>query len=242
MSIASARRSVRPARRLTARVAACLLATLVGATAVGAQDAVPARGLLVTGAAVAGMLDHRVDAGAGVERNAGPVFGIQLDASRGPAWRLSVRALGGTLDAQSRAADARDVGEIGADARLRVLSWLDARAGATVRGFTSQLARQRWTQLSLGADALVAMLGGRIEGTAGAALLPYVRVSGHESPRLAVAASMGLRHSNRRFDLGLVYQLERYDFAAVAGVSRGEEHSALLLRAGYHIGSGRTAR
>ena len=57
------------------------------------------------------------------------------------------------------------------------------------------------------------MLGGAIEGTAGAALLPYVRVSGHASPRLAMAASMGLRHASRRFEVGLLYQLERYDDA-----------------------------
>jgi hypothetical protein len=188
------------------------------------------------------MIDHRVDAGDGVERMSGPVFGMQIDASRGPTLLVSLRALGGSLDARSRVADPRDVGEVGADARVRVLSWLDARAGATVRGFTSSLARQRWTQLSLGADTRVPMLGGAIEGTAGAALLPYVRVSGHASPRLAVAASMGLRHASRRYEVGLLYQLERYDFAEVAGVSRAEEHGALLLRAGYRLGLGRTAR
>jgi hypothetical protein len=188
------------------------------------------------------MVDHRVEAGAGIERTSGPVFGIRVDASRGQDLVVSLRAIGGTLDARSHFADPRDVGEIGADARLRVLSWLDARAGATVRAFSSSLARQRWTLLSLGADTRVPMLGGVIEGTAGAALLPYVRVSGHASPRLAVAASMGLRHASRRYEVGLLYQLERYDFAEVAGVSRAEEHGALLLRAGYRMGVSRATR
>lgn len=213
-----------------------VMTTLAAAGVLRAQDVEPPGRVLLTGAAVAGMFDHRVDAGAGVERTSGPVFGIQLDASHGPDLSLAIRALGGTLGAKSPAAEARDVGEVQADARMSVLPWLDARAGATVRGFTSALARQRWTQLSIGADTRIAMLGGRIEGTAGAALLPYVRVSGHDSPRLSIAASMGLRHSNRRFEIGLAYALERYDFAEVAGVSRLEEHSSLILRAGYRLG------
>ena len=214
------------------------MATLAVAPNLHAQDVQPPARVLLTGAVVVGVLDHRVEVGAGVERTSGPVFGVQLDASRGPELSVALRALGGTLDARSRAADARDVGEVQADARLHVLPWLDARAGATVRSFTSALARQRWTQLSLGADTRIAMLDGRIEGTAGAALLPYVRVSGHDSPRLAIAASMGLRHSNRRYEIGLAYALERYDFAEAAGIRRMEEHSSLVIRAGYRLGSG----
>ena len=217
-----------------------VMTTFAVAPVLCAQDVQPPGRVLITGAAVLGMLDHRVDVGAGVERASGPVFGIQLDASQGRELSFALRALGGTLDARSPAAEARDVGEVQGDARMRVLPWLDARAGATVRGFTSPLARQRWTQLSVGADTRIGMLGGRIEGTAGAALLPYVRVTGHDSPRLAIAASMGLRHSNRRFELGLAYALERYDFAEVAGVRRLEEHSSLVLRAGYRLGVGRT--
>lgn len=220
--------------RLAARIA--VMTTLAVAPMLHAQDVPPPGGVLLTGAAVLGVLDHRVDVGAGVERTSGPVFGVQLDASRGPELSVVLRALGGTLDARSGGAEARDVGEVQADARLHVLPWLDARAGATVRSFTSALARQRWTQLSLGADTRIAMLDGRIEGTAGAALLPYVRVSGHDSPRLAIAASMGLRHSNGRLDIGLAYALERYDFAEATGVRRMEEHSSLVIRAGYRLG------
>jgi hypothetical protein len=227
------------------RCRALLLLTLgafAPASNAHAQDVAPHGRTLLTASAIAGMVDHRADIGTGVERTSGPVFGIQLDAWRSPALMLSVHGAGGTLDSRSPLAGQRDIGEVGADARMRVLSWLDARAGATVRSFTSELARQRWTQLSVGADSRIAMLGGRIDGTAGAALLPFVRVSGHEAPRLAFAASMGLHHSSRRFDLGLLYQLERYDFAETAGASRKEEHSVLLLRAGYRMSVGRFAR
>lgn len=196
----------------------------------------------ITSAVVVGTADHRVDAGGGIERTSGPIFGIEVDGSRTPTLALSVRAIGGALDTRSRAASQRDVGEVGADVRMRILSWLDARGGMTARGFTSSLARQRWTQLSIGADSRVLILGGAIEGTAGAALLPYVRVSGHESPRIAGAASMGLRHESARFEVGLSYQLERYDFAQVGTVTRAEEHSTLLLRAGYRFGVRRIGR
>jgi hypothetical protein len=53
---------------------------------------------------------------------------------------------------------------------------------------------------------------------------------------------MGIRHSNRRFEMGLAYTLERYDFAEAAGVRRLEEHSSLVLRAGYRLGVGREAK
>ena len=225
-----------------ASLLALCVATLGVVTQAQSQETAPVNPRIVTTSAVIGLVDHSVDAGAGIERTSGPVFGIQLDARQSPDLLLSVRGVGGTLDARSTTADQRDVGEIGADARWRVLSWLDARGGAMVRSFTSQLARQRWTQLSIGADMRIAMLNGRIEGSAGAALLPYVRVSGHDSPRLAIAASMGLHHTSRRFDLGLLYQLERFDFAEVAGASRLEEHSSLLVRAGYRLDVSRIAR
>lgn len=235
---------MRPFARTLTRVAPVigLLAVFACGRSASAQDSTAQGRVLVTSAAVAGTIDHRVDVGGGVERTTGPVFGIQVDASRNPDLIVSLRALGGSLSPRSPVADQRDVGEIGGDVRIRVLSWLDARGGATVRSFTSELARQRWTELSVGADMRVGMLGGRIDGTAGAALLPYVRVSGHQSPGLAIAASMGLRHTSKRYELGLLYQLERYDFAALSGVSRAEEHSVLLLRAGYRIGIGHSAR
>jgi hypothetical protein len=223
-------------------IVATMVALISLVPTLGAQDSTSQHGVLVTGSAIAGLLDHRVEAGAGIERTSGPVFGVQFDASRSSALVLTVRAVGGTLGARTRAADPRDVGEIDADARMRVLSWLDVRAGVTVRGFSNQLARQRWTQLAVGAESRIPMLDGRIEGVFGAALVPFVSVTGHESPRLAMAASMGVRHMSRRFELGLLYQLERYDFAEQSGVTRAEEHSALLLRAGYRLGIRRATR
>lgn len=186
--------------------------------------------------AVVALADHRVDAGLGFERTAGALFGVQVEAIPLEGTLLSLRALGGSLGSHSPAADQRDVGEVTATARWRLVPWLDARAGFTTRTFTSSLARQRWTSAAVGADLRMTMLEGRVEGTTGAQLLPLVRVSGHESPDVAFGASMGIRYVARRYLVALGYQLERYDFPAVAGERRLEEHSALTLRAGYRFG------
>lgn len=189
---------------------------------------------------VTAVADHRVDASLGFERTAGPLFGVQLEAIPLEGTLIALRAVGGTLSARSPAADERDMGEIAAIGRMRLLRWLDARGAITTRTFSSPLARQRWTSVSLGPDLRMTMLDGRIEGTAGAQLLPIVHISRHSSPDLGVAASMGIRHVSHRYILALAYQLERFDFASVAGERRIEEHSMLVLRAGYRFGKAST--
>jgi hypothetical protein len=186
--------------------------------------------------ATLGLMEHRVVAQPGYERALGPVFGAQVDVVPMPNASLSLRVLGGTLDPRSPAAEAREVGELDARARLRVLPWLDAGAGASVRSFTSTLARQKWTQFSIGAESRMSMLSGRIIGLAGASLIPAVRVSGQESPTLAIAAVMGIRSTTRQYELGLDYTVERYDFPTTAGrVKRAEGNSVLAIRAGYRF-------
>ena len=190
--------------------------------------------------AVVGLADHRVDAGFGVERTTGLLFGVQMEATPLEGTLLSVRALGGSLGARTAATDPRDVGELGATARMRLVPWLDARAGLTTRTFSSSLARQRWTSAAIGADVRMTMLEGRMEGTVGGQFLPLVRVSGHTSPEAAFGASMALRYVARRYLVALGYQLERYDFPTIADQRRLEEHTMLTLRAGYRFG--RTTR
>ncbi|NUO64954.1 MAG: hypothetical protein HOQ11_01185 [Gemmatimonadaceae bacterium] len=222
-------------RRLGLRLL-LLLALPAGARA---QQSLPARladRFQPAASGVIGIADHRVDAGLGFERTSGLLLGVQVEATPLEGTLLSVRALGGALGAHTPSTDARDVGEIAATARMRLVPWLDARAGLTTRTFTSSLARQRWTSAAIGADLRMTMLEGRLEGTAGAQLLPFVRVSGHESPNASFGASMGLRYVARRYLVGLGYQLERYDFPSVADRRRLEEHTMLTLRAAYRFG------
>jgi hypothetical protein len=186
---------------------------------------------------VGSAIDHRVKANTDFERTTGPLFGVQVDAVPLEGMVLSLRALGGALrPAHGSAADARDLGEVAAVMRMRLLPWLDGRGGLVSRTFSSSLARQRWTTAQIGAEVRIPMLDGRIEGTAGGLLLPIVRVSGHSSPDLAIGTSMGIRHVSRRYILALNYQLERYDFPEVSGTRRVEEHSTLSIRAGYRFG------
>jgi hypothetical protein len=183
---------------------------------------------------VGGAADHRVDAHLGIEHTSGPVAGVRIDVVPLEGTALFVRALGGTLGAQS--AKQRDLGEAALGARMRLLAWLDARGTLTTRTFSSSLARQRWTSASLGADVRTTLLDGRIEGTAGGELFPLVRVTGHPSPDLAVGASTALRWASRRYVLALGYALERYDFPSDAAGRRLEQHSMLTVRAGYRFG------
>ena len=220
-----------------------LLATLLAVAALPAgaraQSAWTESALTRTRPAVSAtvaLMEHRVAADPGYERASGPVFGAQFDFVPMPNTSVSLRALGGTLDPRSPAAEGRDVGELDARARMRLLPWLDAAAGATVRSFSSTLARQRWTQFSLGAESRMSMLQGRIVGVAGGSLLPLVRVSGQPSPTLAIAALMGVRSTTRQYELGLDYLVERYDFAATPGrVKRAEGNAVLAIRAGYRF-------
>lgn len=216
-----------------------LLALAVLPAAARAQSAWIESALARTRPAVSatvGLMEHRVAADPGYERASGLVFGGQVDLVPMPNASVSLRALGGTLDPRSPAAEGRDVGELEARARVRLLPWLDAGAGATVRSFASTLARQRWTQFAVGAESRMSLLQGRIVGVAGGSLIPLVRVSGQPSPTLAVAALMGIRSTTRQYELGLDYLVERYDFAATAGrVKRAEGNSVLAIRAGYRF-------
>lgn len=191
-----------------------------------------------TASAVAGFMDHRVDAGLGVERSSGPVFGGALDMNLIRGTSASLRAIAGTLDPRTGLAETRRVAQVDATGRLHVLPWLDATIRGTIRSYSSDLAQQNWTQVALALEGLF-RIAGNVEGSFGAILIPYTRVSGHSSPDLALGGSTGLRWRADRLDIGLGYQQERYDFPGTARGQRLEEQGMLTLRAGYRLGGGR---
>ena len=188
---------------------------------------------------VAAIADQRVDAGFGYERSSGPLFGAQIDLEPTDRMTLTLRALGGTLDARTPAAESRGLGEVTLSTRIDVLPWLRGTAAALTRSYDGALARQRWSELSVGGEGHLALVDGLVDGSIGLALAPLVRVSGQQGPDLSVAGSARLRHSGERLDLAIGYTLERYDFAASSGVSRVEEISMLFFRAGLRIGARR---
>jgi hypothetical protein len=190
-----------------------------------------------TASAVTGFIDHRVDAGLGVERSSGPVFGGALDMDLIRGTSASLRAIAGTLDPRTGPAETRTVAQVDATGRLHVLSWLDATMRGTMRSYRSDLARQKWSQVALALEGIFP-IAGKVEGSFGAILIPYTRVSGHTPPDLALGGSTGLRWRADRLDIGLSYQQERYDFPGTARGERLEEQGMLMLRAGYRL-SGR---
>lgn len=189
---------------------------------------------------VGAFADHRVDTGLGLERAFGPMFGAQLDVEPDPRFGVSLRALGGTLDAKLPGSETRSVGELALTSRLDVLSWFRGTVSAVGRSYSGALARQHWSELSLGGEGHGMLIDNMLEASVGLSLAPVVRVSGRDGPELAVAGLARLRHSGERLDLSLGYSLERYDFAAHGGTRRIEEISMLVFRAGLRIGTRRS--
>jgi hypothetical protein len=185
---------------------------------------------------VGAFADHRVDTGLGLERAFGPMFGAQLDVEPDPRFGVSLRALGGTLDAKLPGSETRSVGELALTSRLDVLSWFRGTVSAVGRSYSGALARQHWSELSLGGEGHAPLIDGILDASLGLSLAPVVRVTGRQGPDLAVAGSARLRHSGERLDLSLGYSLERYDFPVVEGTRRVEEISMLTLRAGLRFG------
>jgi hypothetical protein len=226
-------------RHRSAAVASLTLALAVAipAARLGAQTLT-----LPTGAVsvVTASADHRVDTGLGVERSAGPLFGAQLDLEPDERLMVSLRALGGTLNPQTPGAETRAVGELALTTRLDMVSWFRGTVTALGRSYDGPLARQHWSELSLGGEGHGVLIDKILEASVGLSLAPVVRVSGRDGPDLAVAGLARLRHSGERLDLSLAYSLERYDFTGSGGTHRVEELSMLIFRAGLRIGAHRS--
>jgi hypothetical protein len=185
---------------------------------------------------VGAVADHRVDTGLGLERAFGPMFGAQIDVEPDPHFGVSLRALGGTLDAKTPGSETRGAGEIALTTRLDLLPWFRGTVSAVGRSYDGALARQHWSELSLGGEGHAPLIDGILDASLGLSLAPVVQVTGRQGPDLAVAGLARLRHSGERLDLSLGYSLERYDFPVVNGTRRVEEISMLVLRAGLRFG------
>lgn len=188
---------------------------------------------------LASFVEHRVDAGYGLERASGPVGGGEVALRFGARWQVAVRLQGGSLTARTTGALHRDVGEIGVEAGLRTAQWLTLRVGVTRRVYATMLARQGWAIVSLGAEARVPIAAGAVQAIANGALLPVTAVSGLSASQPAFAAATGMEYRRGGRTLRILYSLERYDFRARSGARRLEQVSALTVALGMRFG-GRT--
>ncbi len=197
--------------------------------------------LAVQGSGVAALAEHRVSAGSGVEQASGMLVGGEGKLLLGPRFELAVHAAGGTLNADSAAAEDRDVAELGFRASVITVPWLALDAGVTSRSYTTALAHQRWTALRFGAEARLAFVGEAVTGVLRGEILPSVTVGGLDKPSRAFAAGAGLEYRFGVLSLALRYDTERYDFPTVSGVARREQFSTLTAQLGLRLGS-RTPR
>lgn len=177
-----------------------------------------------------------MDAGYGVERSTGALVGGTATLRIGHRWEVALRALGGTLNASTAGAIDRDVGEVGVDARWLANPWLSLELGSARRAYSTQLARQTWTKVGAGAEALLPLVEDRLRGVVRASLLPLVSVSGTQGPDLGVIASTGLEYHRAGVGVRALYSVERYDFPPRGGVQRLEQVSALTLQLDILLG------
>jgi hypothetical protein len=199
----------------------------------------PAQGP-VTASGFVSLAEHRVDAGYGVERSTGALVGAVATLRISPRFEFAVRAQGGTLNASGGGAIDRDVGEIGADARWLVGSWLVLQAGAARRVYSTLLARQGWTTAGAGAEVRLPLLENGLSGVLRASLLPVVSVSGTRGPDVGVLAAAGISYHWPTLGVSALYSLERYDFPRRGSVQRLEQVSALTLQ--FDITPGKRSR
>jgi hypothetical protein len=192
--------------------------------------------LPITAGASLSLAEHRVTAGAGLERSSGTMFG--LSAATSVPWRsidawLALRA--GSLGANERTAVDRDVGELRVGATMPIRSWVSAVAGVTVRRYASSLAAQRWVWAELGVVGRTTLLDDAIEVSGGISIMPLVSVSGISRPDLAVAAQSSVAYTTGRLTGTLRYGLERFDFPARADGRRLEELSSLEVGVAWRV-------
>ena len=208
---------------------AWVFAVVAAAAPLGAQ--IP----LTTGLSVSAA-EHRVTAGAGLERSSGTMFGLW--ATTVVPWqsieaRASLRA--GSLGATERSAFDRDVGELTVSGSIPVSAWIGLDGGLVVRRYESSIAAQRWVWGEVGIHAHHAMLENALRLEAGLSIMPWVSVSGISRPDVAVAAHSTLGYTSGRLTATMRYGLERFDFPARNDVRRLEELSSLELGVAWKV-------
>jgi hypothetical protein len=183
--------------------------------------------------ATAAFLDHRVDAGSGLERSSGVVFGAEVRVGLKRRLTLSAAGSAGQLDARGGDAIDRDVAQLSLGAEVQALAWLALDAGFTRRSYTTVLARQRWSIGRLGAEARIPFSGGRTHAVVRAGLYPVASVNGLPRADLAFESAAGLTYRTGAWDFDLRYSLERCDFPTDTGSERIEQLSGVVLRVGW---------
>jgi hypothetical protein len=197
---------------------------------------VGAQRLGMSGLVLGSRMEHRVNAGLGVEQASGFVFGGQGRVRFGSWFELGGHGFVGTLTPDSTFATERRVTEADVVGSLTAIPWLALQVGGSIRSYEGTLARQRWASVRVGGEGRLDLARGRMRGIVRAGLMPYVEVSGLTNPTTALYAGAGLEIELRPFVACIIYQLERYDFPAQAGLERSEQLASLTAGLGIALG------
>ena len=206
-----------------------LTATLaLASTTAGAQRPIVP---FATGAVV----EHRVTTSGEVERVSGGVWGGGVTLTMTDWVGVRGRLAGGNLSARTPDAEGRSLSEGELTVILTPDRWLSLDVGTTIRAMETPLVRQKWTELRAGSEVGFDLVDGLLRGTVRLSIVPWMSVSGHPSPDLAIGAGTGLQYTAGRMLANLDYSLDRYDFPAGSSARRLEQRSTLTARIGWRL-------
>ncbi len=209
------------------RCAAAAVGLALGAWPVAAQHPTLAGSL--------SFAEHRVDAGFGLERTAGLIGGAVLGGRLG-GIDLQAQVRTGRLLLRSATGTDLEMAELGLAASWWWRPWIALHGAALVRGYSADVARQRWRMAELGAELRVPFAANRARGVLRGGWRPAVTVTGLSRPHTAFVAAAGTEYDVTRFSFAVFYELERYDFPSQGGMKRFEQLSALTVQASVHPG------
>lgn len=207
---------------------AVVIAAMASASSAHAQRAlVP----FATGAVV----EHRISTGGEVERTAGAVWGAGASIGLSDWLGVTGRLGSGNLSARTPQAESREYSEAEFAIVLTPDRWLTVDIGTVIRTMETPLARQRWMEVRAGSEVGLDLVDGVLRATAHLSISPWVSVSGHPAPDLALGAGSALQYTDRRLVATLAYSLDRYDFPTQAAGRRLEQRSSLMARIGWRL-------
>jgi hypothetical protein len=189
----------------------------------------------VTPFATGSIVEHRVSTTGEVERVAGAVWGVGATMVMSDWMGVRGRIASGNLTARTADGESRSMSEAELGVIITPDRWISIDAGTMTRTMETALARQRWTELRAGSELGLDLIEGVLRGTVRVSIAPWVSVSGHPSPDLALGAGTGLEYRAGRLVGNLSYALDRYDFPAAATARRLEQRSTLTARIGWRL-------
>ena len=182
------------------------------------------------------IVEHRISmTGGDVERVVGAVWGAGATIALSDWLGARAHVAGGNLSGRSADAEGRSFSEADVALTLTPDRWVTLDAGPVVRTMSTPLVRQRWIELRAGGQLGLDLIDGVLRSTVRLSIAPWVSVSGHPTPDLAIGGGTGLQYDAGRLSASLAYALDRYDFPAAGSVRRLEQHSTLTARIGWRV-------